>query len=202
MSGFLQAWRSCQKAKIKLNFGLRLSFVNDVTLPEDERLKTSHKNIIFIKSEDGYKRLIKIASRASTKFFNKEPQIDYNNCKELWDDKDLLMAVPFYDSYLMNNLLTSKVSIPNYFSEPLFFEEDNNHPYDFIISDKLKEINIKAEKVKTIYYKSKADFMAWQTFKLLSNRTYGNVSLDAPNLNACCSDEFSFESFLKYAKTN
>ncbi len=194
MGGFLQAWKNAQKLKIKLNFGLRLSFVTDLNLSPEEKLNSSHKNIIFIKSEDGYKRLIKISSRASTIYYNKQPQIDYNVCKELWDDKDLLMAVPFYDSYLMNNLLTAKTCIPNYFTEPVYFEEDNKHPFDFIISDKLKEIGIKTEKVKSIYYKDRADFRAWQTFKLICNRTYGNNSLSKPNLENCCVDEFCFES--------
>lgn len=198
MGGFLQAWKNAQKLNIKLNFGLRLSFVNDLNLSSEEKLKSSHKNIIFIKSEEGYKRLIKISSKAFTEFFNKEAQIDYNFCKSLWSDKDLLMAIPFYDSYLMNNLLTTKTCIPNYFSEPVYFEENNEHPFDFIISDKLKELGISTEKVKSVYYKNEEDFVAWQTFKLLSNRSYGQTSLSKPNLENCCSDKFSFESFLNY----
>lgn len=195
MGGFLQAYKNSKKLGIKLNFGLRLSFVNDLTQSLEDRLNSSHKNIIFIKNEDGYKRLIKIYSKAATEFYNKEPQIDYNECKNLWDDKDLLMAVPFYDSFLMNNLLTNKACIPNYFTEPQTFEEDNNHPFDFILSDKLKSLGVKTDKVKSIYYRNKADFQAWQTFKLICNRTYGNMSLSRPNLENCCSSEFSYESF-------
>lgn len=195
MGGFLQAYKNAQKLNIKFVFGLRLSFVNDLTQSSEDRLGSSHKNIIFIKNENGYKSLIKIYSKAATEFYNKEPQIDYNKCKEFWDDNGMLMAVPFYDSYLMNNLLTNKTCIPNYFTEPVFFEEKNNHPFDFILSDKLKEIGIKTELVKSIYYRNRADFAAWQTMKILSNRTFGNNSLSKPNLENCCSSEFSFESY-------
>lgn len=195
MGGFLQAYKNSLKTKVKLIFGLRLNFVNDLSQDSEAKANSSHKNIIFIKNEEGYKRLIKISSLACTKYFDKYPQIDYNVCKEFWCDDGLSMAVPFYDSYLMNNLVTNKACVPNYFTEPVYFQEDNNHPYDFIISEKLKDIGAKPEMVKSIYYRNKTDFKAWQTFKLLTNRSYGNTSLSKPNLEACCSDEFCFESF-------
>ncbi len=196
MSGFWTAYKNLSKEKIQLIFGLRLSFVNNLNLSPEERMESSHKNIIFANNNEGYKNLIKISSVASTEFYNKEPQIDYNKLKEFWDDKNLSLAIPFYDSYLFNNSLTEKVSIPDFFVEPTYFEENNNHPWDAILSDNLKDF--KTEKVKTILYKNKEDFEAWQTFKCITNRSgFRARSLYAPNLEMCCSDEFCFESFLE-----
>lgn len=196
MAGFWTAYKNLSKIKTQLIFGLRLSFVNNLNLSPEDKTNSAHKNIIFAKNNEGYKKLIQISSVASTKFYNKEPQIDYNTIKEYWDDKNLSLVVPFYDSYLFNNSLTEKVSIPDFFTEPTFFQEENNHPWDVILSDNLK--NFKTEKVKTIYYNKREDFEAWQTFKCITNRSgFRARSLYAPNLEMCSSDEFCFESYLE-----
>lgn len=194
MGGLLQAYKAANKLGIKLIFGLRLSFVQDLKSEKEDRHKSSHKNIIFVKNKAGYERLIKIYSLAATEFYNNEPQVDYDFLKSNWNDEDLSLAVPFYDSYLMNNILTEKNCIPNFFSDVTFFEEDNQHPFDFIISDKMKEIGIKTEPVKTVYYRNRKDFRAWQTFKCLTSRKFGNKTLSNPNLEGCCSDSFCIES--------
>jgi hypothetical protein len=46
-------------------------------------------------------------------------------------------------------------------------------------------------KSKTIYYKSKEDFGAYLTHRCISKRT----SLEKPNFDGMCSNEFSYESY-------
>lgn len=194
MGGFLQAYKNANKLGIKLIFGLRLSFVNDVNAESAEKHNSSHKNIIFIKSKSGYQKIIDLYSRAATQYFNNEPQVDYQIAKEVWSDKDLSLVIPFYDSYLMNNMLTDKTCIPDLFCEPTFFQEDNNHPFDFLINDKINSFANQKQSVKSVYYRNKKDFRAYQTFRCLTSRKFGNKTLSNPNLELCCSNDFCIEA--------
>jgi hypothetical protein len=77
-------------------------------------------------------------------------------------------------------------------------EEENNHPFDFQIKEKLKNLNIKTQKTKTIYYRNREDFEAFQMYKAVCARKQGKVpTYSKPNLNDFCSDDFCFESYLE-----
>jgi hypothetical protein len=71
----------------------------------------------------------------------------------------------------MNNFIGRKC-VPNFgFTKPTIFIEDNDLPFDQFILEKAsryaQENNLHIEKVKSIYYKNKEDFSAWQTYKCL-----------------------------------
>jgi hypothetical protein len=49
------------------------------------------------------------------------------------------------------------------------------------------------QETKSIYYKNRDDFLAYLTFRCINNRS----SLEKPNIDHMCSDEFCFESWME-----
>ena len=88
------------------------------------------------------------------------------------------------------------------FTKPTFFLENNNLPFDSIIENNVKkfckEKGFETEKTKTIYYKNRKDFEAFQTYKCICSRggwSGRSASLQKPNLDHCGSKEFCIESW-------
>lgn len=201
ISGFLEAYKSCEEVKIDLRFGLRLTICDDINNKTAESKDKEHKVIIFIKNAEGYKDLIKISTTASTTGFYYYPRIDCKKLKELWNEANLIMAIPFYDSYVFKNNLTYSICVPDFnFCRPVYFIENNNLPFDSIVKRKIEEIVTDTEsifKCQSIYYENKEDFLTYLTFRCISNRT----TLNKPNLDHFSSNEFCAESFKeKYGK--
>jgi len=205
MSGFLQAYVNCRESKINLKFGLRMTFCSDINCKEKESEDTNHKLIIFAKNQDGYKKLIKISSTASTVGYYNGPRYDLNLLSEEWDDDKLILAVPFYDSFLHQNTLNHKQCLVNFsFTKPIFFIEDNDLPFDYILNNKVNDYcgeEIQKQNVKSIYYKNKSDFKSYLSFKCLTFYQGGRKkTLSRPNFDHMCSEEFCFESWLENEK--
>lgn len=200
MAGFLEGCMNAKEAGLKFNFGLRITICDDISTKNEDSIATSCKYIILCKNSDGYKRLIKIFSQAAKEGFYYEPRIDFKSLKDHWNNEDLVLAVPFYDSFIFYNNFHSRACVPNFsFCNPVFFSENNNLPFDdllnsllqkYIIDDlKLPEESI--VKTKSIFYKNAEDFKAYLTFKCINKRT----TLSKPNIDHMCSDEFCFESW-------
>ncbi len=194
--GFLEAYTNLKDVNINLIYGIRLTFTGDLTIKNEDSLKSNHKVVILARNADGYSRLIKIYSKAATDGFYYEPRMDFKYLKEVWSDKDLVLAIPFYDSFLFNNTLTTSICIPDFsFAEPVFFWEDNNLPVDEIIQNKLKAFtgknNHELKRAQSIFYESRKNFKEFCVFKCINNRT----TLNKPNLNGLSSNEFCFEKF-------
>jgi len=196
MTSFLQAYTNCKKNKIKLHYGLRITLTDNMEDKNEESRSKNCKFIIFFKNNSGYKKLIKIFSMASKNGFYYEPRIDYKTLKSIWDDKELLLCVPFYDSFIFNNLLKNNLCAPQVdFCSPIFFLESNNMPFDNLIKQKVLEYctknNSPSLNVKSIYYKLKSDFKAYLTFRCINSRT----NLNKPEIEHMTSNDFSFESW-------
>ena len=137
---------------------------------------------------------------------NKHRIVLYKFLKKAWD-KNLKLAVPFYDSFLFTNLVSFSNCVPDFsFCTPTFFIEENNLPFDFIVKPAVekycKENNFATEKVKSIYYNKKTDAKAFQTYKCLCSRGFGRQStLEEPHLDHFGSDDFCFESWKKQNET-
>jgi len=194
--GFLEAYQNSKDNKIKLNFGLRLNFLCDVGEKDEEALKSRCKYVIFAKNTKGYKRLIKIWSFAAREGFYYTPNIDFKTLKTLWDNKDLMLCVPFYDSFLHRNSLEGATCIPDFdFCKPVFLMENNDMPFDNLIRNRVtkyvESADCETQEVKSIYYENKDDFLAYLTFRCINNRS----SLEKPNIDHMCSSEFCFESW-------
>jgi len=196
MAGFLEAFTNAEALKIKLVFGLRLTFCPDSSNKSEEGRRNSYKNIIFAKNAKGYKQLIKIYTYAAQEGFYYEPRMDFENLKSLWSN-DLLLAIPFYDSFLYNNKYTDSQCVPDFsLTEPVFFVEDNDVLFDKDIQKRVLDFcsdKYKTVKTKSIYYKDRKDFSAYLTFRCINGRT----TVEKPNFDGMCSDEFCYESYLE-----
>jgi len=195
LTGFLQAKKNADKLKVKLIFGLRIDMREDASInPKEEPVDSSHKIIIFAKNAKGCQLLNAIYSEAFTESFN---CVDEKILKKHWNNKHLTLAIPFYDSFIFNNLMKFSNCTPSFgFCDPTFFIEDNGLPFDKFIEKKVKDYNSKkTELTKSIYYKNKKDVTALQTYKCITGRTFGNKTLSKPNLDHFGSNEFCFESW-------
>lgn len=191
LSGFLEIYTNLNKAKVSLIFGYRVTIVPNLEEKNEESLEKESKIIVLAKNLAGYKKLIKISTKASTDGFYYQPRIDYKNLKELFSD-DLQLIIPFYDSYLFKNTLTFSQIVPDFGAlDPYYFVESNGLPFDGIIEKKVRAATSKIILAKSIYYKNRADFTAYMTLRCLSNRT----TLEKPNLTGMFSNEFCFESW-------
>lgn len=198
LSGIIELSENAKKNSLDLFFGLRITICQDIQQKDEASLKTEAKYIIFIKNADGYKDLIKISSKASTDGFYYIPRMDFATLKTLWNDKNLKLAVPFYDSFLFLNTLESHSHVPDFsFAVPHFFIEDNDLPFDFIIKDKTENYcklnSFESYRAQSIYYAKEEDFTAFQAFRCLSKRS----DIEKPNLSHFSSHGFSFERWLK-----
>jgi len=194
MSGFLEAHINLTKIGAELVFGLRIEVCPNIEEKNEESIHKSSKYIIFIKRDEGYPRLIKLFSKGAKEGFYYKPRLDFETIRKEWDDDDLILAVPFYDSFLFNNCLRNGISLPNFdFTKPIFFSEDNDLPFDELLNNRLKNFTSKSQiqKTKSIYYENKSDFKAYLTARCINNRS----TLNKPNLDHMCSNEFCFESW-------
>ena len=198
LTGFLQAKRNADDLKIKLIFGLRIDMITDAKInPKEELLTSSHKIIIFAKNSKGCERLNKIYSEAFSDNYN---AVDEKSLKKYWSKKDLALAIPFYDSFIYNNLMKFSNCTPNFSPYgPIFFTEDNSLPFDNFLKRKVEDYALKnkleTQETKSIYYKNKKDATALQTYKCITGRTFGNKTLSKPNLDHFGSNEFCVESW-------
>ena len=189
MNGFLEAFKSCEDNKIKLIFGLRVSICENAKDKTKESLEKECKYVILARNQEGYKRLIKISSAAACEGFYYQPRTDLNKVSSYWSDDDLQLCVPFYTT-------TFSVCLPDFsFTKPVFFLEDNDMPFDYLVRKKVlnycKENKFDTMPAKSIYYENKEDFKAYLTFRCINKRT----TLENPKFDHLCSNEFSFESW-------
>lgn len=197
ISGFLEAYRNLSAEKIKLVFGLRVTACPDMLEKGEEALKKSSKVVVLAKNEEGYRSLIKISTDSSRLGFYYEPRIDYNTLKKYWNN-NLTLAVPFYDSFIFKNLLTESVCMPDFdFTDPVFFQEESDLPFDHILSEKVKEYCSKNSydiiPSRSIYYNKKKDFKAYLTFRCVNKRS----TLDKPEIEHMASNDFCLERWVE-----
>ena len=187
MIGFLEIHRECKNLGIGLKFGLRI--------------KTEHgdKIAIFAKNGEGCKLLNKIYSFANTK---NEGKVTYEFLKQIWDEKKLKLAIPFYDSFLFHNLMYFENCIPDFsFTKPTLFLEENGLIFDEFLKEEVlnyaKTSELETQNTKSIFYKNRDDFDAYVTYRCICNRAPGKAkTLNAPNLDYMASREFCWESYL------
>jgi DNA polymerase III alpha subunit len=199
MVGFFNAYKKCKEFGIQLVFGYRFTCYNELNSSNSD-----HKLIAFAKNDDGCKDLNRFYSHINTKCNGK---ITNDEMCSMWTD-NMLLVVPFYDSFIFNNQLYLSNCIPNFkHIKPLFFLEKNSLPFDELIYNSVFEYtktnNFDTHLTKSIYYRYKSDFEAFQTYKILCNRSFGRqATLSSPNLNHFGSEEFCWESYLEQCEQN
>lgn len=197
MSSFLEAYTNTKNNNIKLNYGLRISITESINEKTEESRQKTSKIILFIKNKAGYEAVTKIFSIAAKDGFYYEPRIDYSILNQNWSD-NLLLAIPFYDSFIFNNSLRNFICVPQFDSiKPILTLEQNDLPFDSIIKNKVlnfsKKNNLQIINSKSIYYNKKTDFKTYLTFRCINNRSV----LNKPEIEHMSSNEFSFESWKK-----
>lgn len=195
MSSFLEAYTNTKNNNIKLNYGLRVSITESIADKSEESLPKTSKIVIFFKNKNGYHSLTKIYSIASKSGFYYEPRIDYKILQDNFSD-DLILCIPFYDSFIFNNTLRNNICVPQFNDiKPIMFIEDNEMPFDNLIHEKVnnfcRENNIKSLHTKSVYYNKRKDFRSYLTFRCINNRS----TLNKPELEHMSSDSFCFESY-------
>lgn len=190
LTGFLTAFKLCQKHDIHLKFGLRISICNNYESVETSKSKV----VLFALNDHGFKDINKIYTFANTE---KESVISSDDLSQRLTD-NILLCFPFYDSYIWNNYHYFSNCIPSPLDkeDAVYFIEDNKLPFDKEIARILSSKYVPKVNVKSIYYKNRDDYEAWVTYKIACNRNMGkNQSLSAPELSGCGSKEFCFESW-------
>lgn len=198
MHGFLEAKKTCDENNLQLIFGIRVNMCQEYEV-EKERVPF-HKIIVIAKNDEGIKKLYKIYSYIHCDQDNKVTEKDL---KKMWNKKDLMLAIPFYDSFIYQNNFKYEANFMHDLTayDPVFFIEDNHLPVDLLLKQAVEEFasanNFNTQKVKSIYYRNRKDLTAFQTYKMITNRSFGRrASIHAPNLDGCGSEEFSMESWL------
>jgi DNA polymerase-3 subunit alpha len=195
LSGFLEAYSNAKDEGLKINFGVRMTYLDSVKDKSKESIENESKIIIFLNDSLSYENLFKIYSKAATDGFYYIPRVDDKILEEFWSD-GLTLGIPYYDSYIFNNhFKISSCSEPFQKCEKVYFIESNNVPFEQSYSPLLKRSigEDKLVKSKSIYYENKEDFVAYLTMRCIGKKS----SIEKPNLDHMCSDEFSLESYLE-----
>lgn len=193
-SGFLTAWKNCSDAGLNLIWGLLLNVVDDLNAKDEKANANLHKVIVWVLNTQGYYDLIKIWNKANLEGFYYVPRIDEKSLKQLITN-NLAVSIPFYDSFIYNNHLTLNNTVfdAKIFNAKLHIES-NNILYDALLQSAVRKYaennGLQTIETKSIYYSKRSDFLAWQTYKCILNRS----KFSAPEMEYCSSDEFCLEA--------
>ncbi len=194
---FPEAQMNLAKESIDFTFGLELWVCNEPeTLTPDSQLSES-KVIIRADTSQGYFDLKSLYSKVYTnpKNFYHKHRTSFAEIKSMWTP-NLTLVLPFFDSFVCQNTLTVASIVPDLPAPPLILREvDSGLPFAPLIDAALDAFNeggkYPEQRVKTIFYPTKAHFKAWQVFRCIKNRS----SFQKPQLDFCCSDNFSFDDY-------
>jgi len=187
--GFRIVNKAFLHAEIPMVYGVKVPVVQSSITEKTSKL------IFFPKNNKG----VHVVRKLYTKCFTSVGEC--LNLSDLGEGEldDVSIGVPFYDSYVFNNIFhfgMCDLFLDKY--DHFYIEESNNHPFDFQISAALKKLKVKTEKCKSIYYRNKDDFEAFQMYKAVCNRKQGRVpTFSNPRLNDFASNEFCYESYLE-----
>jgi DNA polymerase III alpha subunit len=210
MISFISAYKQSIKLGKQLIFGIKFIINPNPLNKEDSSKHNDSKVIVWIKNSDGYKDLIKlftaIHSNLDNYFWSKFDfkSLYRGNWKVLNDHitDNLILSIPFYDSFLHKNLLTYGSMIVPQFGKlkPTFILENHSLPFDNLLREYTinycKEHNYEYIEGHSIYYYLNSDVRAFQMLKCITNRE----KFEMPNMEYFCQDTFSFESYQRRLK--
>lgn len=191
--GFRELNSKLLERKAQLIFGIRLPVIQN---EKDELLS---KLIFFAQDNEGAKQIKKLYTKASC---SDSGNLVLADLKEE-EFSRTIVAVPFYDSFIYQNIFHfGMCDIDLRPFNHFFFEESNDHPFDSMISAQLKKVaGNNVLEAKSIYYRNREDIDAFQFYKSVCSRTGGKPpSFGNPQLEHFCSAEFCWESYLEKTK--
>ena len=193
-SGFQEAYRNITEVGAQLIFGIKIHICDDSADKSDKGRNNDSKLILWARNQAGYKELIKIYSNAATKNFYYYPRIDWSELEKI--SENIAVWVPFYDSFIFNNLFCHGVSIiPRFGARKVnYCMEEHGLPFDEIVKDGIEGF-AGGEIIKThqVYYYASNNAKSYQVFRAIGNRS----TLTKPNLSHFSSNRFSWESYEK-----
>lgn len=203
IDGFLEAYKNLSKPNKQLIYGIKLCVCEDMNQKDDDSLRTESNVVIFIKNSQGYNDLIRLWNRAWIDGFYYKGRLDWKTLKEFWTE-NLLLALPFFSSFLAKNLLTFSSIVPTFpiNSQEIYIhkEIDSGLPFAPLIEKAIDTyVSQKGgiiQECKSIYYKDKKDFKTYMVYKAINNRS----SFDKPNVDHLFSENFCFESWKELIK--
>lgn len=198
---FMNAAKNLPEVGAQFRFGLKVTVCDDMMQKTEESLKTESKVVLFMRNSAAYKPLIKLFTRSSTEGFYYAPRLDWKALKAGWSD-DLILALPFYSSFLAKNTLTFASIVPALPAQPLLLREVAQElPFDGLLDEAVERYRAQSgcevEQVKSIYYRRRDDSKKWQVWRAILNR---GASWDKPQMDHCASREFSWEAFKEIAQ--
>lgn len=191
MSGFVKAYENSKKTGIKLRYGCKLTVSHN-----DENTSLGNYNIFALNTE-GYYNLIKIKSIWAHK--NEKAKnhlyVTFDEVKDMLLSKNLMIMIPFYDSFLFNNLTHFGQATPDLSNiKPIFCIENHETIYDHLITPYIieycKNNNFEYINTHSVYYYRESDFKAYLIYRAVEKR--GNWF--KPELKYFSSNKFSFQS--------
>jgi DNA polymerase III alpha subunit len=196
---FITAWKLCEENNLQLIFGLELWVCPDLFDRSDISSANESKVIIWMKNSSAYKDLIKLYSSVHTEQNNKyyHFRASWSLLKLFWTD-NLLLSIPFFDSFYSRNMLNYNSSIlADLPAKPLFFREvDSGLPFAHLVEQSLITFIQNSYEVmdcKTIYYEKYDDAKQWMIYRSIKERN----TFNKPNLDFCCSNRFCFQNYLE-----
>lgn len=189
LGGIRPIYDSLESAGIPLVFGYRVSFTSCL-----ENEDGMHKNIIFAKSQIGYEKLIDLATQASCDFFKDCPRLTYDYYHSVAGE-DLVLAIPFYDSFLHRNAVYGQQCVPDFRGlKPPFFVEENelviDKPLRRMVESYCASNGNEVIESQTVYYEKPSDILAYQARRAM-HRIQGSArTLEKPEMPHFNSDKF------------
>jgi hypothetical protein len=187
-AGFRKTFQLFDGSGIQMIFGIRLPVV------QSSKEEKPSKLVFFAKNDAGVLDIKKLFTRTHC---SDDGLLVFGELKPA-DLKNIKIAVPFYDSFIFNNIFhfgMSDLKLKEF--DHFFIEEKNNHPFDFLISEGLDSLGVERQMGKSIYYENYDDFDAFQFYKSTTNRSGGkSPNYGNPMLDHFCSNEFCWESYL------
>lgn len=187
-AGFRKTFQLFDASAIQMIFGIRLPVV------QSSKEEKSSKLIFFAKNDAGVLDIKKLFTRAHC---SDSGQLIFGELKPN-DLNNVRIGVPFYDSFIFNNIFhfgMSDLKLQGF--DHFYIEEKNKHPFDFLISQGLDRLGVERLIAKSVYYEDYNDFDAFQFYKSVTNRSGGkSPNYGNPMLDHFCSNEFCWESYL------
>lgn len=192
MASAIKAFELFSKHNIQLRFGVKISLAHD----ENNIDSSLGKYSLFALNEDGYYELINITSEHAIKNVgNKKPQpVLFNDIKDKLTSKNILLMIPFYDSFIYNNSFYFNFAMPNFEGlNPIFCIEEHNVAQDYLIKQKVEEYcklnNYDVINTHSVYYYSPEYFKGYLIYRSVEHRG----SWFKPEIKDFSSDKFSFK---------
>jgi len=197
-SSFIRAIKEFNKLEKQLLFGVELKIAKDAKDKSEESLSTISKVRVWMRNYDGYKDLLRLYSHiySNEEYFYYYPRGDWSILSQFFTS-NLAVTLPFYGSYLTENLLYGKNCVPEFQYPPAFEISKQGLPFDSIIEKAVRKTadfdNIEVIETHNINYYSQEDFSskAYNTFRCMFERS----TINKPNLEHFSSDQFSWESY-------